>query len=96
MKKPPYEETPLSEFIKLYQDEIIKKTEGRPLFSEWKYIVGDTLYNHVFLQEIVKTKMIVKCEHPAYKNIFRMNEHQIMARLREKFPEYNIKSIQLY
>lgn len=96
MKKPPYEETPLKEFIKSYQDLIISNAEGRPIFSEWEYIVGETLYNHVFLQEIVRSKMIVKCEHPAYKSLFRMNERQIMARLQEKFPEYNIKTIQVY
>lgn len=96
MKKKPNEETMLKVFLQEYESTMYEKTGHKPLISEWEYIVGPVLYKHVFLETYDERKIVVKSEHPSYTSVLKMQERQILARLKEKFPQYNIKRIQVY
>ena len=96
MKNNPYEETLIKVFLEKYESDMYEKTGHKPLISEWEYIIGPVLFKHVFLETYDDKKIVVKSEHPSYTSVIKMQERQILARLKEKFPQYNIKRIQVY
>jgi len=90
------EATPLKVFLDEYEKKMFEKTGRKPLIGEWEYIVGPVLYKHVFIESYDERKLVVRSEHPSYTSVFKMQERQILARLKEKFPQYKIKRIQVY
>ncbi len=96
MRKKSDEETLLKVFLQKFESDMYEKTGHKPLISEWEYIIGPVLYKHVFLETYDDKKLVVKSEHPSYTSVLKMQERAILARLKEKFPQYNIKRIQVY
>lgn len=96
MKKPAYEETPIKEVIEEYTKALLKNTGEKPVIIEWKEIVGPLLFGHVFLEKIDKKRLYIKCEHPSYASVVKMNEKQIMKKCKELFPDIEIKGISIY
>ncbi len=84
------------DYVKILVDDMIERTGERPIVADWEEIVGPILYGHVFLESIKDTKIVVKAEHPSFASAVRLQERQILRRLKERFPSSNIKSIQVY
>ncbi len=84
------------DYLKLLIDDIIQKTGEKPIVADWKEIVGPVLYKHVVIESISDDRIVVKADHPSFASAFRMQERQILLRIKERFPSSNIKSIQVY
>lgn len=109
MQKKPIEEIRLSpkhnltedmkvgDYLKLVIEDMIEKSgEERPIIFEWKEIVGPLLYQHVKIIAIKGEKLIVKADHPSFRSAFKLQERKILKKIKDSFPSYNIKSIQVY
>jgi len=66
-----------------------------PMFKKWKSIVGEGLDCHSRAREINKGMLLVDVDHPAWMNLFQMNQEKILDKLKKNFPEFKIISIRL-
>ena len=90
MKK--YEEFDFKSYLKEKIDEARNNIKN-DVVREWKNIVGPELYGHIFFICIKNNILNISSEHPIYANAFKNNQMNIIKRLEELCPQYNIKGV---
>lgn len=95
-KKHDWQEKTIGECIQKIQDEWEKELGGEELVIKyWQYIIGPEMYGNITLESADKNSITVKCSHPAYNTYFRMHEKEVLMRLHEKFPFYNVRRVKI-
>ena len=49
----------------------------------------------VTLECVERLSITVRCSHPAYNTYFRMHEKEVLMRLHEKLPGYEIRKVKV-
>ena len=95
-KRKEWQERSLGEFLNEIEEYMFETLGGQePVIKYWQYIAGPVLYGNVYLESVEENSMTVKCTHPAFASYFRMHQTEILARLREKFPSFNIRKVRI-
>ena len=91
-----WQEKTIGECIKKLEDEWKKELGGEePVAKYWQYIIGDEMYGNVTLECVEILSITVRCSHPAYNTYFRMHEKEVLMRLHEKLPGYEIRKVKV-
>ncbi|MBN1697193.1 MAG: DUF721 domain-containing protein [Spirochaetales bacterium] len=75
-----------------------KKEEGKRysrFFSEWEKIIGEKLYGHTVIVDIVHHSLLLEVDHPGWLQLLRLKENSILKKIRKYYPELNIYSIKI-
>lgn len=96
-KRKDWQEVALGEYMEDIEEEMSASIGGQvPVVKHWAQIVGPQLAENSQLESIDAQRMVVKCTHPAYASWFRINQSQILARLRELHPELDVRRISVF
>ena len=91
-----WQETTLGEYLRQIEEDMMKASGGGdPVVSQWSYIVGDVMKDDVSLESIDEGSMTVRCTHPAFANYFRMHQNEVLSRLEDRFPDYDIRNVKV-
>lgn len=74
------------------------KDEGNfyhSFFSKWKEIIGDKLFGHIKIFDIIHYKIIVIIDHPAYIQMFKFKEKKLLNIIKSKYPKLNINGFKI-
>lgn len=95
-KRKSWQETSLGEYLQEMEDEMITALGGQePVARHWDAIVGDEMKDHVTLESVDETSLVVKCDHPAYSSYFRLHEREVLQRLARQFPTFRIRKVRI-
>lgn len=73
-------------------------TEGEEYLefkTHWQKIVGDDLASHIFIDDLVDKRLIVKADHQGWAQLFLMKKKAILKKINSIFPQMQIRNIQI-
>lgn len=86
----------MGEYLHQIESELMKTSGGGdPVIRHWQYIAGDVMKDHVFLESVDESTLVVRCDHPAFASYFRMHQKEVISRLEEMFPQYDIRKVRV-
>ena len=92
-----WEEVRLKDCLDEIEDQMSSLIGGKvPVVKHWAYIVGPELKDTTFLESIDEHSMLVRCAHPAYASFLKLHQREIVARLKELHPEFDIRTVKVF
>jgi len=63
--------------------------------THWQKIVGDDLAAHIFIDDLVDKRLIVKADHQGWAQLFLLKKKAILKKINSIFPQMQINNIQI-
>jgi hypothetical protein len=85
----------VSSLLRSFFDDETARKGGRyaEFFSSWKGIAGERLAAHSRVADIDKNNLIVEAEHPGWIQLLQLRQSEILAAVRQRFPELDLRGI---
>ena len=68
---------------------------GNPLSIDWVSIAGEELAEHSQFKGIDNKTLLVDVPHSGWKQIFLMNQREILDKIRKFYPDFEIQKIKI-
>jgi hypothetical protein len=65
------------------------------LFGGWQEIAGPSLAEHCRAYEVRHHSLLVEADHPGWMQLLLMQKKAILARVRQRFPELELRDIKV-
>jgi hypothetical protein len=65
------------------------------LFGGWQEIAGPSLAEHCRAYEVRHHSLLVEADHPGWMQLFLMQKKPILARIRQRFPQLDLRDIKV-
>lgn len=65
------------------------------LFRSWEKIVGQPLSDHTKVRDLLGKMLLVEVDHPGWFQLFHFKEKDILGRVKELYPELEIRGIRV-
>jgi len=65
------------------------------LFGGWQEIAGASLAEHCRAYEVRHRCLLVECDHPGWMQLLLMQKKQILAKIRQRFPQLGIRDVKV-
>jgi hypothetical protein len=65
------------------------------MISHWDEIIGEKFVGHITLKEIKGDTLVVRADHPAWSQLFSMQQGKIISKVRKEYPSLGIRKILL-
>jgi hypothetical protein len=65
------------------------------MISRWDMIIGEKFVGHIGLKEIKGDTLVVKTDHPAWSQLFSMQQGIVIKKIQKEYPSLGIRKILL-
>jgi hypothetical protein len=65
------------------------------LFGGWQEIAGPSLAEHCRAYEVRHHSLLVEADHPGWMQLFLLQKKPILARIRQRFPQLELRDIKV-
>lgn len=79
----------LNEYMSEFERMMVDLNGGEePVILHWDEIIGHDMSEHIILESADEREVVVRCAHPAFASWLRLNEREVLSRLRRLFPRF--------